>query len=80
MGEPFLDDRFRMHNRNQAFLQGFGKEVLTPVERRRIAWYDLLLYATMITEVAYRVDESDVQERWVRPLFGKTWQALTDAV
>lgn len=53
-GEALMDDRFRRHTRNADFLKGFGKETFTEAEMRRIYWYDILLYLTMMTEGAYR--------------------------
>ena len=37
-GEAFMDDRFRRHNRNQDFLEGFGHQKLTELELQRIYW------------------------------------------
>lgn len=75
-GEPFMDDRFRRHTRNEAFLRGFGQEVLGEEEMRRIYWYDVFLYLTMMTEGAYREYEDDGQYRWVKPLFEASYQEL----
>lgn len=63
-GEPFMDDRFRYHNRNQAFLRGFGQTEFSEAEKRRLRWYDILLYLTMMIEVFYRGYEDDGQYRW----------------
>ena len=63
-GEPFMDDRFRYHNRNQAFLRGFGQTAFSKEEERRLRWYDILLYLTMMIEVFYRGYEDDGQYRW----------------
>ena len=53
-GEPLLDDRFRRYNRPPAFLEGYGQQTFSPAETRRLAWYDLFLCLTMITETYYR--------------------------
>ena len=76
-GAPFMDDRFRSHNRPAAFLEGFGQTAFTPDEMRRIAWYDLFLYLTMVTESFYRAYE-DIEgaTAWLRPLVADTWAAL----
>lgn len=68
-GEPLMDDRFRRHNRQSAFLEGFGKEGFTPAEQRRLSWYDLFLYLTMSTECFYRQYE-DIPGTlsWLRPM------------
>lgn len=76
-GEPFMDDRFRRHTRNAEFLKGFGKELLTENEMRRIYWYDVLLYLTMMIEGSYREYEDDGQYRWVKPLFEASYYELS---
>lgn len=75
-GEPFMDDRFRRHTRNAEFLKGFGKEELTEEELRRIYWYDVFLYLTMMTEGTYREYEDDGQYRWVKPLFEASYSEV----
>lgn len=72
-GEAFMDDRFRRHTRNADFLKGYGKEAFSLKEKKRILWYDIYLYLTMMTEGAYREYEDDEQYRWVRPLFEESW-------
>lgn len=76
-GEPFMDDRFRYHTRHEDFLKGFGITELSEAELRRIYWYDILLYLTMMTEVTYREYEDDSQYRWVKPMFDKIWGLLS---
>ena len=75
-GEPFMDDRFRYHNRHSDFLKGFGINELTEEELKRIYWYDILLYLTMMTEVTYREYEDDSQYQWVKPMFDKIWENI----
>lgn len=77
-GEPLMDDRFREHNRNADFLKGFGQEDFSEEEMRRIYWYDVFLYLTMMTEGAYRGYEDDSQYQWVKPLFEKSWALLCE--
>lgn len=68
-GDPLMEDRFRRHTRNSDFLKGFGIESFTDAQQRRIYWYDIILYLTMMTEGIYREYEDDSQYRWVAPLF-----------
>ena len=75
-GEPFMDDRFRYHNRHDDFLKGFGINELSQKELRRIYWYDILLYLTMMTEVTYREYDDDSQYQWAKPMFDKIWSIL----
>ena len=74
--EPLGDDRFRRHTRTDAFLEGFGQTSFTPSERRRILWYDVILYLTMMTEGSYRGYADDSQYRWTRPLFEASFAEL----
>lgn len=75
-GEAFMDDRFRRHTRNTDFLRGYGQERFSFKEKRRILWYDIYLYLTMMTEGAYRGYEDDGQYQWVKPLFEESWKEL----
>lgn len=74
--EAFLDDRFRRHTRNPEFLKGYGQEHFSREEMRRIYWYDVLLYLTMMTEGAYRGYPDDGQYQWTKPLFEASWKEL----
>lgn len=65
-GEALMDDRFRHHNKNDAFLIGFGKESFTEKEKIRLRWYDIILYLTMMIEVFYREFEDKGQYDWAR--------------
>ena len=79
-GEPLMDDRFRSHNQPAAFLKGFGQTSFTPDEKRRIAWYDLFLYLTMVTESFYREYENiDGLLGWLRPLVADAWARIQAA-
>ena len=71
--EPLLDDRFRYHNQTKAFLKGFGLEQLSESQKIRCFWYDVLLYATMITETVYRQYEDDGQYQWAKGMFLEVW-------
>lgn len=77
-GEALMDDRFRTHSRSPWFLKGFGKEELTAAELRRIAWYDVYLYLTMMTEGFYREYEDDGVYQWAKPMFQASWDTLCE--
>ncbi|MCR5805153.1 MAG: aminoglycoside phosphotransferase family protein [Clostridia bacterium] len=68
-GEALMDDRFRRHNRNKDFLDGFGKQDFTESELRRLRWYDIILYLTMMIEVFYREFEDKGQYYWAKEQF-----------
>ena len=72
-GEPYMDEPFRHHKRNKDLLEGFGICNLSKAEMRRIYWYDILLYLTMMTEVTYREYEDDGQYKWAKSLFEEVW-------
>ncbi len=79
-GEPLMDDRFRRHNRPAAFLEGFGQTSFSHAEQRRLAWYDLFLYLTMITESYYRqYADTDGLLGWLRPLVEAAWADVRQA-
>ena len=70
-GEPFMDDRFRMHNRRGEFLEGYGQTSFSEDESKRLRWYDIILYLTMMIEVFYREFEDKGQYFWAREMLGK---------
>ena len=65
-GEAFMDDRFRKHNLNKEFLEGFGQQDFTESELKRFRWYDIILYMTMMVEVFYREFEDKGQFYWAK--------------
>ena len=65
-GEGLMDDRFRNHNCNKDFLEGFGKQEFTESELKRLRWYDIILYLTMMIEVFYREFEDKGQYYWAK--------------
>lgn len=70
-GEPFMDDRFRMHNRRKDFLEGFGQMSFSEDELTRMRWYDIILYLTMMIEVFYREFEDKGQYYWAKEMLEK---------
>ena len=71
-GEPFMDDRFRMHNRGKHFLEGFGQTSFSEDESIRLRWYDVILYLTMMIEVFYREFDDKAQYYWAREMLEKS--------
>ncbi len=74
-GEPFMDDRFRGHNRRRHFLEGFGQTTFTEDELKRIRWYDIILYLTMMIEVFYREYDDKGQYFWAREMLEKSLES-----
>lgn len=70
-GEPYMDDRFRLHSMCNHFLEGFGKTAFEKNERKRMRWYDIILYLTMSIEVFYREYETTGQYHWAREMLEK---------
>ena len=73
-GESFMDDRFRMHNRGIHFLEGFGQISFSEDELKRLRWYDIILYLTMMIEVFYREFDDKGQYFWAREMLEKSIQ------
>ncbi|MDE7201487.1 MAG: aminoglycoside phosphotransferase family protein [Lachnospiraceae bacterium] len=72
-GEVYMDDRFRRHTRGEDFLRGYGKSEFSLLEKKRIAWYDIILYLTMMIEVTYRKYEDDGQYHWAKGMLHETY-------
>ncbi len=70
-GEPYMDDRFRRHNLRDSFLDGFGVRSFTEDEKKRLRWYDIILYLTMMIEVFYREYEDKGNYCWTRDLLAQ---------
>ncbi len=75
-GDPLMDDRFRSKSCHPAFLEGYGKIDFTPAEKRRIVWYDVFLYVTMLTECHYRQYEDTEWNAWLTSLLKEAWEKL----
>ncbi len=75
-GEPYMDEPFRHHKRSKELLEGFGISELSAAEIRRIYWYDVLLYLTMMTEVTYREYNDEGQYNWAKSLFDEVWTLI----
>lgn len=73
-GEAFMDDRFRYHNREKCFLTGFGKTSFSENEIKRMKWYDIILYLTMMIEVYYREYEDKGQYLWAKDMLMEVWK------
>lgn len=77
-GDPLMDEPFRHHKRKNDFLEGFGCLTLSEAEMRRIYWYDVFLFLTMMTEGVYREYEDDGQYHWSKGLFEEAWRLLQE--
>lgn len=75
-GDVLMEDHFRRHCVNDAFLKGFGQTEFTPSEHIRMLWYDVLLYLCMMTEWKFREYPDDSQYRWIKPYFDLSWNEL----
>lgn len=67
-GEAYMDDRFRRHTRDGDFLKGYGQTGFSASEMKRISWYDIILYLTMMIEVTYRKYDDDGQYHWAKKM------------
>lgn len=75
-GDVLMEDRFRRHCVNDAFLRGYGQTEFTLSEHIRMLWYDILLYLCMMTEGKFREYPDDSQYRWIKPYFDLSWNEL----
>lgn len=78
-GDSFMDDRFRTQSQHPAFLEGYVKKGFTPSEKRRLLWYDVFLYVTMLTECHYRQYHPDWIP-WFSHLLKEAWEELVRSV
>lgn len=78
-GDPFMDDRFRSQSQHPAFLESYGKTSFTPTEKRRLLWYDVFLYVTMLTECHYRQYHPEWIP-WFSHLLKEAWEELARPV
>lgn len=76
-GESLMDEPFRLHKRNDILLEGYGVQRLTEEELRRVYWYDVILFLTMMIEVFYREYEEQGQYHWAKGLFMEAWKLIT---
>ena len=53
-------------------LKGFGQNSFSEDELKRLRWYDIILYLTMMIEVFYREYDDKGQYFWAREMLGKT--------
>jgi hypothetical protein len=60
-----------MQNRGEHFLEGFGQTSFSKYELKRLRWYDIILYLTMMIEVYYREFEDEGQYFWAKEMLGK---------
>lgn len=77
--DPYMDDRFRRHNRPQAFLEGYGQTVFSASEAQRILWYDLFLFVTMYVECFYRQYADNTGfVNWIKQEKDTAWKEIRD--
>lgn len=74
--EGLMEQNFRCHAKNPAFLEGYGMEKLTEAQQLRCLWYDVHLYLVMMIEGTYRQYEDDGQYRWAKSVFLPVWEEL----
>ncbi|MCI7766676.1 MAG: aminoglycoside phosphotransferase family protein [Oscillospiraceae bacterium] len=75
-GDVLMEDRFRRHSVTDGFLKGFGQTEFSVAERKRMLWYDMILYLAMMTEGSFREYPDDSQYRWIRPIAERSWEEL----
>jgi len=78
-GDPLMEDRFRMEKYTPAFFDGFGQSQFSYREIRRLLWYDLLLYLSMMIEGAFRGYEDDSIFNFAFPIFKQSLDMLKES-
>ena len=62
--DPLMEVGFRTYGQDPDFLQGYGKECLTPEEQLRALWYDIYLMVLVAQEYTYRQYETTQMYDW----------------
>lgn len=55
-GDPLMEDRFRLQKYTLAFFEGFRQSQFNYKETRRLVWYDVIHYLSIMTESKFRED------------------------
>lgn len=78
-GDPLMEDRFRLEKYTPAFFDGFGQSQFSFKEIRRLLWYDLILYLSMMIEGSFRGYEDDSIFNFASPIFNQSLDMLRES-
>jgi aminoglycoside phosphotransferase (APT) family kinase protein len=79
-GDPLMETNFGYNSAESAFMQGYGKPMLTQSsERQRQGLYALYLFAIMIIETYYRQYPTPDQKNWAWQRMLETWEKVQAA-
>ncbi|MCQ2241663.1 phosphotransferase family protein [Treponema sp.] len=73
-GDPLMEDRFRLQKYTLSFFDGYGQSQFNYKETRRLLWYDIILYLSMMLEGSFRGYEDSSIYDYSSPLLQ---QAIT---
>ena len=76
-GDPLMEDRFRLQKYTLPFFEGYRQSQFNFKETRRLVWYDIILYLSMMTEGAFRNYEDNSCYEFAAPLFKQALFMLT---
>lgn len=67
--DPLMEDRFRTQKCSQDFLNGYSNRSFTYDEKRRLLWYDIILFLSMMNEGSFRNYPDDSTYNYAMPLY-----------
>ncbi len=68
-GDPLMEDRFRRGKCSQDFVNGYSERPFTRNEKRRLLWYDIILFLSMMNEGSFRNYPDDSTYNYAMPLY-----------
>lgn len=77
-GDVLMEDCFRSHSLKEDFLLGYGQTQFSEAEKKRMLWYDIVLFLTMMTEGKFREYPDDNFYQWIKPKFEESWGKLNE--
>ena len=74
--DPLMEDRFRTQKCSQDFLNGYSNRSFTHNENRRLLWYDIILFLSMMNEGSFRNYSDDSTYNYAMPLYKASLEKL----
>lgn len=77
--DPLMEDRFRTQKCSQDFLNGYCNRPFTYNEKRRLLWYDIILFLSMMNEGSFRNYHDDSTYNYAMPLYKSSLEKIKTA-
>ena len=74
--DPLMEDRFRLQKCSKDFLKGYGNHSFTYNEKRRLLWYDIILFFSMMNEGSFRNYPDYSTYNYAMPLYKNSIEKL----